>query len=316
MVEMSGLSQSKAVYQRAYSKINLTIEVFNKRPDGYHEVSMLMQSVRLWDDVRIVAAQTPEIHVSCNVPFLKADEKNIAYRAAKLMQDRFSIPQGVLIELGKQIPIAAGLAGGSADAAAVIRGMNRLFRLNLSAAKMMQIGEEIGSDVPFCVIGGTCLATGRGEKVQRVKPMPDAHIVLVKPNFGISTPWAYEHFDQGAVTKRPDEGKMLAAIERRDLAAVGQELVNMLEPAAIQEYPIIAQIKDDLLHMGAAGAAMSGSGPTVFGLFSRYDQARAAVRFCKGKYPWRFQVMCCRVYSPAGRRRYGKGQSSQRGDTL
>lgn len=284
------------VRQRAYGKINLALNVGDLRPDGFHDVTMIMQHVSIWDEITLEKRDDKTITLECNLPFLGANERNIAYRAGQLMQETFGV-DGFHIRLYKKIPIAAGMAGGSADAAAVIRGVNRLYNLGLSMEDMMQLGGKLGSDVPYCLLGGTCLATGRGEKLQRIWPMRETHVALVKPNFGISTPWSYARFDPSRAQRSADIPAMVEAIRRGDLDAVCAQMVNQLEPAAVEEYPVIGQIEQDLIEMGAAGAMMTGSGPTVFGLFKKYETAREAVRRCKARYPWKYQVSYCRIES-------------------
>lgn len=284
------------VRQRAYGKINLALNVGDTRPDGFHEVSMIMQSVSVWDEITLEKRNDETITLECNLPFLGANEKNIAYRAALLMQQTYGTG-GFHIRLFKKIPIAAGMAGGSADAAAVIKGVNRLYNLGLSMEEMMELGARLGSDIPFCLLGGTCLATGRGEKLQRILPMRETHVALVKPNFGISTPWSYSHFDPEKAVKKADIPAMIEAIGKGDLDEVCALMANQLEAAALEEYPVIGQIEQDLVELGATGAMMTGSGPTVFGLFKKYETAREAVRRCKARYPWKYQVMYCRIES-------------------
>ncbi len=283
-----------SVRQRAYAKINLALNVGETRPDGFHEVTMIMQHVSIWDEVTISRRRDQAITLECNLPFLGANEKNIAYRAALAMQEAYGL-SGFHIRLYKKIPIAAGMAGGSADAAGVIRGLNRLFDLGLSLEEMMQQGEKLGSDIPYCLLGGTCLATGRGEKLQRIAPMPETHVAVVKPNFGISTPWSYAQFSPETAKETADIPAMMQAIKHRNLDQISRLMVNQLEPAAVAAYPVIRQIEQDLLQLGASGAMMTGSGPTVFGLFKRYETAREAVRHCKANYPWRYQVFYCRI---------------------
>lgn len=286
----------RSVRQRAYGKINLALNVGDTREDGFHDVTMIMQHVSIWDEITLDMRDDASITLECNLPFLGANEKNIAYRAGQLMQQTYGTG-GFHIRLYKKIPIAAGMAGGSADAAAVIKGVNRLFDLGLNMEEMMKLGAQIGSDVPFCLLGGTCLATGRGEKLQRIMPMRETHVALVKPNFGISTPWSYAQFDKQENLKQADIPAMIQAIGKGDLKEICSLMVNQLEPAAVAEYPVIAEIEKDLLEMGAVGAMMTGSGPTVFGLFEKYETAREAVRRCKAKYPWKYQVTYCRIES-------------------
>ena len=281
----------RGVYNKARAKINLTLEVGEAREDGFHQVSMIMQSLRLWDDVELFVGRDTVNTFECNIPFLKMDEKNIAYKAILLMQERFSIQQAVHLRLHKKIPIAAGLAGGSADVAAVLRGMNKLFHLSLSTEKLMELGAEIGSDVPFCIMGGTCLATGRGEKVKQLPPLPRNYIVLVKPDFSVSTPWAYKAFDAWEPGRKPDVQRMLAVIESRDISKMQAEMVNMLDPPVIHEHPVIQQLKDRMKEEGADAVSMSGSGPTVYGLFKREEVAREAHRRMRSSFPYRYQVL-------------------------
>ena len=288
--------QEKQEYSRAYAKINLTLDVGPRRADGFHEVCMIMQTIRLWDDLWLSRTDGDEVTFTCNVPFLGADDRNIAYRAALLMRERFGLTGGLDIRMEKRIPIAAGLAGGSADTAAVLRGMNKLYGLNLKNSQLMKIGQELGSDVPFCVIGGTCLASGRGEIVQRLPaPMPFAYVVLVKPPFGISTPWSYQMFDQQIITKRPDNQAMEQAIISGDLDQVGREMVNLLEPAALHKFPILSWIEDRLRGHGAQGVMMSGSGPTVFALFREKKQAVEALKDLRNVCPKRYQVLFSQI---------------------
>lgn len=285
-----------SVRQRAYGKINLALNVGDTREDGFHEVTMIMQHVSIWDEITLDKRDDESITLECNLPFLGANEKNIAYRAGLLMQQVYGVG-GFHIRLYKKIPIAAGMAGGSADAAAVIKGVNRLFDLGLNMEEMMKLGVQIGSDVPFCLLGGTCLATGRGDRLQRIMPMRETHVALVKPNFGISTPWSYSQFDKQTDLKKADIPAMIEAIGRGNLDEICSLMVNQLEPAALAEYPVIGEIEKDLVEMGATGAMMTGSGPAVFGLFKKYETAREAVRRCKAKYPWKYQVVYCRIES-------------------
>lgn len=283
-------------YQKGYAKINLTLDVMDTREDGFHEVSMIMQNIRVWDDIELEVIEGEEITFESNVPFLEANHKNLAYRAAARMKEIFGIQGGLKITMDKRIPISAGLAGGSADAAAVLRGVNRLYNLGLSKGQLMRIGAELGSDVPYCVLGGTCLATGRGEIVTRLEhPMMPAHVVLVKPNFGISTPWAYAEFDKMDVDRRPDHKAMEAAMASGDLRAVGREMVNLLEPVALKEYPVLQEIKDDLWSYNAAGVMMSGSGPTIYALYEGLEDAQNAVTACRAKYPYKYQVIYTQI---------------------
>lgn len=284
--------------QRAYAKINLTLDVGGMRPDGFHEVTMVMQTVGLWDEITLNLRRDGKIHLDCNWPYLVRDERNIAWRAAHLILQTCGRSEGVDIRLAKKIPVAAGLAGGSSDAAAVLRGMNHLLKAGLSLRELSELAKQLGSDVPYCLTGGTCLATGRGEELERIETMPPAYVVLVKPDFGISTPWAYAHFDPERVQRRPDVDAMREAIRSQNLTGIGAEMVNLLETAALEAYPVLNTIKGLLRQRGAAGVLMSGSGPTVYGLFEKERQAYAAARVCRGFFPRSYQVFCCSLFRP------------------
>lgn len=288
----------KKEYQKGFAKINLTLDVLGIREDGFHEVSMIMQNIRLWDDINLEIIDEDAITFESNIPFLEANDKNLAYRAAKRMKEIFGIQGGLKITLDKRIPISAGLAGGSTDAAAVLRGVNRLYELGLSKGQLMRIGAELGSDVPYCVLGGTCLATGRGEIVKRLEhAMIPAYMVLVKPNFGISTPWAYSEFDKMTVERRPDHAAMERAMASGDLYAIGKEMVNLLEPVALKEYPVLSEIKEYLWSFRAAGVMMSGSGPTIYALYENMEDAQEAVKACRNKYSYKYQVIYSQIMS-------------------
>lgn len=257
----------------APAKINLTLDVLGRRPDGYHEVAMVMQSVSLCDRVRLTPAA--DISLTVNRPELAADATNLAWRAAALLRDYAGVTVGVHIQLEKVIPVAAGLAGGSTDAAAVLKGLNSLWRLGLTTAELARLGARLGSDVPFCVYGGTMLATGRGEQVTALPPLPPCWVVLATPSVSVSTAWVYRHFQPQAVTARPDTDGMIAALRAGDFAAVATRLANVLESVTIPAYPQVRELKQLLQELGMA-ALMSGSGPTVFGLTRERERARLA----------------------------------------
>ncbi|RHM53160.1 4-(cytidine 5'-diphospho)-2-C-methyl-D-erythritol kinase [Mitsuokella sp. AF33-22] len=254
------------------AKINLTLDILGKRPDGYHEVSMVMQSVSLYDTLQL--ERIPEgIELSIDVPWLKADDKNLAYRAAALLLAHSRVQGGVRIHLTKRIPMAAGLAGGSADAAAVLRGVNALYELGLSVDELCELAGRLGSDIPFCVRGGTMLATGRGEVLRRLPPVPAFWVVLAKPPISVSTAWAYQHYDAEGAERHPDNDAMcraLAAGSREELAPL---LCNVLESVTIKQYPVIAAYKEQMMQQGVLASMMSGSGPTVFGLLETREAA-------------------------------------------
>ena len=258
----------------ANAKINLTLDILGKRPDGFHEVAMVMQSIGLHDTLTMEKTDG-EIALSINVPWLKADEKNLAWRAAELVRQEYGLKGGVRMELTKRIPIAAGLAGGSADAAAVLKGMNELYNLQMSEARLCELGARLGSDIPFCLMGGTMLATGRGEVLTRLADMPETWVVLAKPRISVSTAWAYQNYDEQGAERHPDNEAIKKAIARGNRKAVAGLLCNVLESVTIKKYDVIADYKQMMLDKGAMASMMSGSGPTVFGLARNREQAEA-----------------------------------------
>ena len=257
---------------KAQAKINLGLEVLGKRPDGYHEVAMIMQSVSLYDTV-ILSLQEADITLICDRPELPCDNGNLAFRAADLLRREFGIARGVRIELTKRIPLAAGLAGGSTDAAAVLKGLNRLWRLALSPVELEQLAARLGSDVPFCLWGGTSLATGRGEILTPVPDFAGHGVVLANPPLHVSTAWVYGNYRGAVGNRRRDIFPLRRSIEQQDFAAVADTLFNDLETVTVPAYPQVADIKAQLLQAGAAGVLMSGSGPTVFALTPDFASA-------------------------------------------
>ena len=258
----------------ANAKINLTLDILGKRPDGFHEVAMVMQTIGLHDTL-VMEKTERDIELSINVPWLKADEKNLAWRAAELIRQEYGLEGGVRIELTKRIPVAAGLAGGSADAAAVLKGMNDLYGLQLTEEKLCELGARLGSDIPFCIMGGTMLATGRGEVLTRLSDMPETWVVLAKPRISVSTAWAYQNYDEQGAERHPDNEAIKQAIARGNRKAVAGLLCNVLESVTIKKYDVIAEYKQMMLDKGAMASMMSGSGPTVFGLAKSREQAEA-----------------------------------------
>ncbi|WP_303813721.1 4-(cytidine 5'-diphospho)-2-C-methyl-D-erythritol kinase [Selenomonas ruminantium] len=258
----------------ANAKINLTLDILGKRPDGFHEVAMVMQTIGLHDTL-VMEKTERDIELSINVPWLKADEKNLAWRAAELIRQEYGLEGGVRIELTKRIPVAAGLAGGSADAAAVLKGMNDLYGLQLDEEKLCELGARLGSDIPFCIMGGTMLATGRGEILTRLSDMPETWVVLAKPRISVSTAWAYQNYDEQGAERHPDNEAIKQAIDRGNRKAVAGLLCNVLESVTIKKYDVIAEYKQMMLDKGAMASMMSGSGPTVFGLAKSREQAEA-----------------------------------------
>lgn len=276
----------KEVCISAYAKINLTLDVLGKRPDGYHELSMVMQSVSLADSVILRETGEKEFSLTTNLGFLPGTDKNIAAVAARVFAAHTGVSlAGLEIHLEKRIPVCAGTAGGSSDGAAVLRGLNDWFSTGLSREELARMGEEVGSDVPYCVLGGTALAQGRGERLTRLPALPECFIVLCKPGFPVSTPELFHRIDEVKLHFHPDTAGMLQALEQRDLTGVSRRLFNVFEevlPAPRQA--VIQEIKNTLLSQGALGACMSGTGPTVFGIFDQEAPARAVCDKLKASY--------------------------------
>lgn len=282
----------------APAKLNLTLDILGIRPDGYHELAMLMQAVSLEDTVTIcqntgadwILRCTDEN--GCDIPDVPQDERNLAWKAAKRFYTATGIPDGGLtIEICKRIPSQAGMAGGSADAAAVLRGLNTLHSMPLDIASLCELGAQVGSDVPFCVAGSTAMVYGRGEIVMPEEILTCQHYVICKPSFGISTPKLFALSDQHPASRHPDAKTLLACLRKDDPAGAGEHLCNVLEPVAAIEHPEILSIKHDLLSLGACGAQMTGSGSAVFGLFP--DEASAKLAVIAMKRP-DLQVFCVR----------------------
>lgn len=252
---------------KARAKINLGLDVLGKRDNGYHDVRMIMQTIGIYDRVIISKIAEDDIRIKSNLYFLPVNENNLMYKAASLLKERCGYSGGVEIDLNKFIPVSAGLAGGSTDAAATLFGINRLFELSLSTKELMEIGVEIGADVPYCIMRGTALAEGIGEKLTRLNPLPRCWILIAKPPINVSTKLVYESLDMNGVDKHPDIDGIIAAIDRQDIAGVCSCMGNVLENVTVPLYPVIDSIKKDMMEHGAINAMMSGSGPTVFGIF-------------------------------------------------
>lgn len=261
---------------KALAKINLGLDVLGRRENGYHDVRMVMQTIYLYDNVTIQKVAEPGIVLKTNLYYLPLDEKNIAYKAAKLLIDEFGITEGVQITLDKHIPVAAGLAGGSSNAAAVLVGMNRLFSLGLSEKELMERGVLLGADVPYCVMRGTVLAEGIGEKLTPLAPLPKCYVLVAKPAISVSTKMVYEKLDAHEIEDHPDIDGILAGLQAGDLKKIADSMGNVLERVTVEEYPIIDDIKQVMKEMGALNAMMSGSGPTVFGLYEDKMTAKQA----------------------------------------
>ncbi|MET3683766.1 4-diphosphocytidyl-2-C-methyl-D-erythritol kinase [Alkalibacillus flavidus] len=269
------------LFEKAPAKINLTLDVLHKRDDGYHEVNMIMTTVDLYDRMSFEVLDHDEIVVESENRFVPDNEHNLAYQAAQLFKRKQGITQGVKIGIDKQIPVAAGLAGGSSDAAATLRGLNRLFETNLTYEQLEALAEEIGSDVPFCIKGGTQLAQGRGEKLTSISQLPPCYVVIAKPNIGVSTKDVYKQVDV-AQMNHPDTQAMIEALDAQDFDGVCNQLNNVLEPITVNMHEEIAQIKERMEKAGAPGVLMSGSGPTVYTLVQQEAKAERIYNSLKG----------------------------------
>lgn len=261
---------------QAFAKINLGLDVLGKREDGYHEVRMIMQTIRMYDQLDMRKSVEPGIHLTTNKKYIPVDENNLVWRAAKLMMDTCGIMEGISIHLHKVIPVAAGMAGGSSDAAATLVGMNRLFHCGLSKEKLMELGVQIGADVPYCVLRGTALAEGIGEKLTVLPPMPDCWILIGKPGISVSTKYVYTTLDLNTDTVHPDIDGMKKALEDGNLYGITERMGNVLQDVTIPAYPEVERIKEQMKTLGAVNAMMSGSGPTVFGIFDNEEKAQKA----------------------------------------
>lgn len=270
---------------KAYGKINIGLDVLGKRTDGYHELRMIMQTVGIYDTVKITKRLLKDgdarIIVSTSSDALPNDANNLAYKAAKLLLDEFeeeAAGHGVSIEIDKVIPIAGGMAGGSADCAAVLKGVNELFSLGLCEQELMDRGVKLGADVPYCIMGGTALAEGIGEILTRLSDIPQAYVVIAKPGISVSTGYVYGAIDEIDIVDHPDTEAIIRAINNRDIYELAGSMRNVLEDVTVNEYPVISSLKDMMINEGAVGAMMSGSGPTVFGIFDDRQKAADAGR--------------------------------------
>jgi 4-diphosphocytidyl-2-C-methyl-D-erythritol kinase len=257
--------ESLKLLVKAPAKINLSLDVLHKRPDGYHEVKMVMTTIDLADRIELVPLPYDTIEIISHNRFVPDDHRNLAYQAAKLLKERFGVRNGVAISITKNIPVAAGLAGGSSDAAATLRGLNKLWNLGLTLDELAELGAEIGSDVSFCVYGGTAIATGRGEKIEHIPAPPPCWVILAKPTIGVSTAEVYRNLKLDSIT-HPDVDGMVQAIKNQDYQRICSLVGNVLEEVTLKMYPEVSHIKEQMKRFGADAVLMSGSGPTVFGL--------------------------------------------------
>lgn len=281
---------------KARAKINLTLDVTGVRDDGYHELKMIMQTVELYDRVYIKKIDKPHVKLKSNLEWLPTDSRNLACRAAEIIRQEYGIKEGVFIELHKSIPVAAGLAGGSSDCAAVLYGMNILFGLKIDRKRMAEIALGLGSDVPYCLMRGTALAEGRGEILTKLDACPVSWVVLAKPPMGLSTAAVYKALDGTEIEAHPDTEAVLEAIREGDLMGVAGNLSNVLEKVSIEMCPMVGQLKERLMQLGSIGSLMSGSGPTVYGLFDDRDKAGAAAERIKAEFGLR-DVILTKIYN-------------------
>lgn len=269
--------------EKAYGKVNITLDVVGKREDGYHLLKMIMQNIDIYDVITIEKIESG-IEITCNKPYVPTDERNLAYKAAKLFKDTFNITSGVSINIKKNIPVAAGLAGGSTDCAAVLKIMNKLFQVNADNEKLMELGVKLGADVPYCINGGTALCEGIGEVLTPLKPFKNHIIVLVKPPFGVSTKEVYKNFDLGRVKNHPETDKVITYMNEDNLYEVAKNMKNLLENVTLKKHKVISSIKSEMESLGAIKAMMSGSGPTVFAFFDDMMKAQRCYDEMKKKY--------------------------------
>lgn len=289
----------KQIVTKAPAKINLTLDIIGKLDNGYHDLRMIMQTIDLCDELTFQTTTESGIHLKMNRP-LPDDcpmEQNLVYRAAELIQQKYQISGGLEIYLDKQIPAAAGLAGGSTDCAATLTALNKLYELQLSQQELCEIGVTLGADVPFCICQGTMLSEGIGEILTPLPPLPPLWVLLIKPNISVSTGYVYGHFDMAQVTEHPKTEQIIDAIHHKDVAAVAHHLSNVLETVTIPAYPVIQEIKEFLLQEDAIGALMSGSGPSTYGLYQDEIRARMAYRQAQIRYT-NYDVILCQTKKP------------------
>lgn len=252
---------------KAYAKINISLDIVGKREsDGYHLLKMIMQNIDLYDEISI-EKQKEDITISCNKSYVPTDSRNLAYKAASLFKETYNIEDGVHIDIVKNIPVSAGLAGGSTDAAAVLKLMNKIFKVNASNEELMALGLKLGADIPYCINGGTALCEGIGEKITTLAPFKDKILVLVKPSFGVSTKEVYKAFNLDRVRVHPKTENLIEAMEQDNLYYVANNMKNLLENVTLRKHNILIKIKEDMNRYGAVGSMMSGSGPSVFAFF-------------------------------------------------
>jgi 4-diphosphocytidyl-2-C-methyl-D-erythritol kinase len=289
---------------KARAKINLGLDVIRRREDGYHEVRMVMQNIDLYDMIAIEKTSNKGIEILTNLSYLPTNEDNLIYKAAKLLIDEFAIENGVKINLNKHIPVAAGMAGGSADAAVVLQGINKMFGLGLCEKELMERGLKLGADVPYCIMRGTALSEGIGEILTPLPAAPYCQVLIAKPGISVSTKYIYENLHVDEITRHPDINGIVEAIKEQNLIKIANKLENVLETVTVKKYPIIEEIKDFMKNRGALNALMSGSGPTVFGLYNEKEVAMKAYKELKQSGIAK-QVFLTNTYNEKGGLQYG-----------
>ena len=287
---------------RALAKINLGLDVLGRREDGYHELRMIMQTINMYDQLDMEISEEPGIRITTNLPYVPVNQNNLVYRAANMLMEEFQIKEGLTVDLQKMIPVAAGMAGGSSDAAAAMIGVNRLFQLGLSVKDLMERGVKIGADVPYCLLRGTALAEGIGDRLRALPACPDCYVLIGKPGISVSTKFVYEILHANELKSHPRIDEMLDAIQWHNLYKMADLMENVLETVTIPQYPIIEEIKNHMKEHGALNAMMSGSGPTVFGLF---DDKTLAEQACEALRESRLArtVFLTTVFNNGGRRK-------------
>ena len=268
---------------RAYAKVNISLDVVGKREDGYHLLRMIMQNIDLYDEI-IVEKQSRDITIECNKNYVPTDSRNLAYKAAVAFKERYNISEGLKIKIFKNIPVSAGLAGGSTDAAAVLKLMNKIFEVNAPKEELMELGLKLGADIPYCIQGGTALCEGVGEVITPLKAFKDKIIVLVKPSFGVSTKEVYKNFDMEKVKKHPETEALIKAMAEDDLRYVAYNMRNLLENVTLKKHKVLISLKEEMNKYGAINSMMSGSGPTVFAFFDDMLKAQKCFEKMKEKY--------------------------------
>lgn len=268
---------------KAYGKINISLDVIGKREDGYHLLRMIMQNIDIYDELNFEKC-SEGIHIKSNKHFLPVDSNNLVYKAAELFKNTYGISDGVNIDIVKNIPVAAGMAGGSADAAATLKAMRELYKNDISDDELMELGLKIGADVPYCILGGTALCEGIGEIITPLKSFNNHILVVVKPNFGVSTKEVYKALDINKIFKHPNTESLILAMENNDIEFVSNNMKNLLENVTIRKYPVLKQIKEEMIKSGALGSMMSGSGPTIFGFFDDMLKAQRCFEKLRIKY--------------------------------